>query len=453
MSMTAAHPSTIPELGGRVLVMGLGITGRSCIRFLRRAGVNVAAADTRARPPAVRTLSEDYPDLPLFLGDASEQAFRSADLVLLTPGIAQSDPILEPARRQQIPIWGDVELFARLATAPIAAISGSNGKSTVTSLLGSMAERAGRQTRVGGNLGTPALDLLDQDADLYVLELSSFQLETTHSLAARAATVLNVSPDHLDRYGSLQAYADAKARVFERATMQVVNRDDPLVTAMVRPEARVTGFTLGVPQGDDFGLIESAGEAWLTRGRERLLRASELATVGRHNLANALAALAMGTAMDLDRDSMVAAVRSFGGLPHRCQLVRERRGVRYYDDSKGTNVGATVAAIEGLAGTIVLIAGGRGKGPDFTPLRKAVRDRVRTVVLFGEDAERIARALGSQVPLRMAASLDQAVVMAADVAVAGDAVLLSPACASFDLYKNYVERGRAFVAAVARLAS
>ncbi len=451
MGMAAAVNHSIPELRGRVLVVGLGITGRACVRYLRRTGVNVAAADTRDHPPAVDTLREDYPDLPLFLGDAAVQAFRSADLILLSPGIAPSDPVAQAANRQDIPVWGDIELFSRLADAPIAAITGSNGKSSVTTLVGHMAERAGRQVRVGGNLGTAALDLLDQQADLYVLELSSFQLETTYSLSAQVAAVLNLSPDHLDRYPSLEAYRDAKARVFDGAGVQVVNRDDPLVCAMIRPGRRVLGFTLSNPEPDEYGLLEHAGEVWLSRGPERLLRASELRVPGRHNLANALAAMAMGEALGFRMTCMLPAVRDFSGLPHRCQLVSERGGVSFFDDSKATNVGATVAAIEGLPGTIVLIAGGQGKGQDFSPLRAAVAARVRSVILIGEDAARMADALGSAIPVLRASGMDQAVAMATDVARPGDSVLLSPACASFDMYRNYMERGRAFAAAVGRL--
>jgi UDP-N-acetylmuramoylalanine--D-glutamate ligase len=452
MGMAAALNSSIPELRGRVLVIGLGLTGRACVRYLRRTGVNVAAADTRDHPPAVETLRQDYPDLPLFLGGAAQQAFRSADLILLSPGIALSDPVVQAAHCHDIPVWGDIELFARLADAPIAAITGSNGKSSVTTLVGQMAERAGRQVRVGGNLGTPALDLLDQQADLYVLELSSFQLETTYSLSTQVAAVLNLSADHLDRYPSLAAYRDAKARIFDGAGVQVVNRDDPQVCAMIRPGRRVLGFSLGNPKPDEYGLMERADEVWLCRGPEPLLRASELVVPGRHNLANALAALAVGEALGFGMADMLASVCGFTGLPHRCQLVRERRGVSFFDDSKGTNVGATVAAIQGLPGTIVLIAGGQGKGQDFSPLRSPVETRARSVILIGEDASHIADALGSGVPVLTATSMDQAVAMATDVAQAGDSVLLSPACASFDMYRNYMERGRAFAAAVARLA-
>jgi UDP-N-acetylmuramoylalanine--D-glutamate ligase len=347
-----------------------------------------------------------------------------------------------------------VEIFARLAAAPIAAITGSNGKSTVTALLGQMVSDAGKQVQVGGNIGTPVLDLLAEPVpDCYVLELSSFQLETTRSLAAQAAVVLNVSPDHLDRYDDLAHYAACKQVVYHNAAVSVVNRDDATVMAMAQGAAQVLSFGLDVPAENQFGRIQHNNETWLARGSEPLLPVSRLRMVGEHNQANALAALALGEALDLPMDSMLDTVQHFAGLPHRTQWVAELNGVAWYNDSKGTNVGATLSALKGLPGPLVLIAGGQGKGADFTSLRAAVADKVRAVVLVGEDAQQIALALHDAVPVVFANSMEDAVQQAQQLARPGDAVLLSPACASFDMFNGFEHRGEVFFAAVKALGS
>jgi len=444
-------PGILPELAGHVLVVGLGASGLSCLRLLRRLGVNVAATDTRDRPPALEQVKASWPDLPLFLGGLWPQAFRNADLLLLSPGVALAEPEVAAAAARGVRVWGDIELFARLAQAPTVAITGTNGKSTVTALLGQMAERAGRRVRVGGNLGTPALELLDPQAELYVLELSSFQLETTWSLYARAAAVLNISADHLDRYPSSQAYAAAKARIFQGAGTQVLNLDDPAVLAMALPGRPQIGFTLGKPGRDQLGRLRLAGKRWLAHGARPLLAVTELGISGAHNEANVLAALALSLALGLPLAPCLQAAREFSGLPHRSQLVRERRGVRFVNDSKGTNVGATVAAVAGLEGKLVLIAGGLGKGQDFAPLREALRGRTRAVLVIGKDGPAIARVLASEHPVHAARDLGEAVTLAAELARPGDTVLLSPACASMDMFRDYAERGEAFAAAVAGL--
>jgi UDP-N-acetylmuramoylalanine--D-glutamate ligase len=335
--------------------------------------------------------------------------------------------------------------------APVAAITGSNGKSTVTTLVGEMARIAGRRVAVGGNLGDPALDLLDPAVDLYVLELSSFQLETTDSLRAAAAVVLNVSPDHLDRYDSLEDYAAAKARVYRNAGVAIVNLDDPRVVAMPGGERRV-GFTVGEPGPADYGVRTQAGQAWLCAGTEPVAPLAEMALAGRHNLANGLAALAMADALGLPRAAAREALLTFGGLPHRTQLVAEIGGVRYYDDSKGTNVGATIAALEGFEdGTparTVLIAGGDGKGQDFSALGPVIARTARCVVLIGRDAPLVEAALDPSVARVRAADMADAVRLAARHAVPGDRVLLSPACASFDMFRNYEHRGEMYAQAV-----
>ena len=466
----------MPRLDGTTLVVGLGASGRSMVRALKALGATVAATDSRADPPGLAALQAEFPDVPCHLGGFDPARFASAARLLVSPGVTVKTPAIAAAAARGIPVWGDIELLARLTEAPIAAITGTNGKSTVTTLLGLMAERSGVRAVVGGNLGTPALDLwlrdewqvgadlrvrpeadlrvrpeADRAPELYVLELSSFQLETTHSLNARVATVLNISPDHLDRYDDLDEYVAAKRRIFRGDGALVVNADDPVVMAMVEPGREVLRFTLNEPAENEFGLRREGGETWLARGRERWIAVGELRISGDHNLANALTALAMGQALGLRREGMLAALREFTGLAHRTTLVRERAGVRWFDDSKGTNVGATVAAVRGLPGPVVLIAGGDGKGQDFAPLRPALADKARAVVLIGRDAPSIAAALGDRVPLQPAVDLDEAVRVAARLAEPGDSVLLSPACASFDMFRNYEERGARFAAAVRSL--
>ncbi len=330
----------------RVLVVGLGKTGTSVARFLVGRGVAVAVTDTRLAPPGLDALRRDLPDVALFLGGFDRTAFAAAELVVVSPGVSVQEPLIREARARGVPVVGDIELFAQEAAAPVAAITGSNGKSTTTTLLGEMARIAGRRVAVGGNLGEPALDLLDAAVELYVLELSSFQLETVESLAPAVATVLNISADHMDRYPDLDAYAAAKARIFAHAGVAVVNRDDPRVTAMPGGRWR-RGFTLGEPQPGDFGIAARDGAPWICRGTEALMPVREIVIPGRHNLANALAALAMGDALGLPFPAMREALRCFRGLAHRTALVGEVRGVRFYDDSKGTNVGSTVAAARG----------------------------------------------------------------------------------------------------------
>jgi UDP-N-acetylmuramoylalanine--D-glutamate ligase len=446
------------RLDGTTLVVGLGASGLATVRALKALGAPVAATDSRADPPGLAALQAEFPDVPCHLGGFDPARFADAARLLVSPGVAVKTPAIADAAARGIPVWGDIELLARLTQVPVAAITGTNGKSTVTTLLGLMAERARVRAAVGGNLGPPALDLwlrdeweADRVPDLYVLELSSFQLETTHSLNARVATVLNLSPDHLDRYDDLDDYIAAKRRIFRGDGTLVVNADDPAVMAMVELGRDVLRFTLNEPGEGEFGLWRDGGATWLARGQERWIAAGELRISGDHNLANALAALAMGQALGLRRDGMLAALREFIGLAHRTTLVLERAGVRWFDDSKGTNVGATVAAVRGLPGSVVLIAGGDGKGQDFAPLRPALADKARAVVLIGRDAPSIAAALGDRVPLQFATSLEEAVAAAARLARPGDSVLLSPACASFDMFRNYEERGARFATAVRSL--
>ena len=437
--------------GRRTLVVGLGRTGLSVARYLARRGESVAVTDTRTDPPGLEALRRELPEVAAFLGGLAPEAFAHAERVVVSPGVPLDTPEIAAARAAGVPVVGDVELFALAAAAPVVAVTGSNGKSTVASLVAAMAVRAGRETRAGGNLGTPALDLLgEREPDLYVLELSSFQLETVEHLAPAAATVLNVSPDHLDRYPDLERYAQAKGRIYARARVQVVNRDDARARALATGPGRRVGFGLGrAPSEGDWGVVRRGGEVWLARGDEPLMPAAALRLRGAHNVANVLAALALGEAAGLPLEPMLEAARDFPGLPHRMSLVAERGGVAWIDDSKATNVGAAAAAVASLDRPVVLIAGGQGKGQDFAPLARALRGRARAVVLIGEDAPRLEAALAGAVPeLRRARTMEEAVRLAGGLARPGDAVLLAPACASFDMFEGFEDRGRAFAEAV-----
>jgi UDP-N-acetylmuramoylalanine--D-glutamate ligase len=440
----------------RTVVVGLGKTGLSVVRHLRAQGVSVAVTDTRAEPPALAQLRELAPDIQVSTGGLDERLLNGANAIVISPGIAPSGPFFERARAAGLPLIGDLELFARAARADVVGITGTNGKSTVTTLVARMAQRAGRRTRVGGNLGEPALELLDPAAELYVLELSSYQLDTTSSLQLRAATVLNVTPDHLDRYGSLERYAQSKARIFRHCATAVLNADDPRVLAMSGLAARELRFSLVEGSDAHYMLRRRDGLEWLVRRDEWLLPLAELRLAGRHNAANALAALALGEALGLTRECMLAELREFSGLAHRMSFVAEIAGVRYINDSKGTNVGATEAAIAGLDGPLLLIAGGEGKGQDFKSLAATLRGKLRHALLIGRDARRLGEALGEAAgdscPIDYYDTLEAAVRAAAALARRGDTVLLSPACASLDMFRDYAHRGDVFAAAVRELA-
>jgi UDP-N-acetylmuramoylalanine--D-glutamate ligase len=435
------------------VIVGLGRTGISCARYLHRRGWRLAVTDTRAAPPELAQLRALDAHVPVSLGALDTRLLAGADCVVASPGVPLAHEFFAVARRLGLEIVGDIELFARAANAPVVGITGTNGKSTVTTLLARMAARAGMKVRVGGNLGEPALELLDPQAQLYVLELSSYQLETTGSLNCRAATVLNISPDHLDRYPDLAAYIAAKARIFARCDTAVINLDDPLVVAMPRAARRTLGFSLRASIGADYAVASREGQWWLMRGAQALLPLSALKIQGLHNAANALAALALGEALALPMAAMLAELASFTGLAHRSQWVADVNGVTYIDDSKGTNVGATLAAVAGMPGPLVMILGGEGKSQDFSPLQAAFRGKVRHAVLIGRDAAALEAALRGACTLERAATLEEAVRAAAAAAQPGDAVLLSPACASLDMFKDYAHRGAAFAAAVRNLAA
>ena len=433
----------------RVLIVGLGMTGLSCARYLSSHGIEVAVTDSREQPPGLETLRTELPDVAVFTGSFDEQVFASADELIVSPGVSLKHPLIQQAISAGKKVLGDVELFAQQVTAPVLVVTGSNGKSTVTSLLGIMAREAGLDARVGGNIGKPVLDLpSEQEPDCYILELSSFQLEYTHSLNAQVATVLNISEDHMDRYDSLEDYITAKQRAFRGSGVMVLNRDDLRVMNLAEPVRKIITFGLDEPEKSDYGIRRQNGDVLLCRGESVLLKGNELLIPGLHNVANALAALAIGEAAGFAQSAMIEAIRGFKGLAHRSQFVAEINDVRWYNDSKATNVGATAAALNGLEEPVVLIAGGEGKGADFTDLKAPVKQKARAVILIGKAAGEIAQVLEEAVETRFASDMSEAVNLANEIARPGDSVLLSPACASFDMFKNFEHRGEVFMKAV-----
>lgn len=436
------------------IIIGLGQTGLSCARFLAAKGWPFAVVDTRAEPPLADLFRREFPEVELRCGPLQADFLSRARSLILSPGVARAEPAIQAAESAGAQVLGDIDLFCAEVTAPIVAITGSNAKSTVTTLVGEMAKAAGIRVGVGGNIGVPVLDLLQTGpADLYVLELSSFQLETTHLLRAKAATVLNISPDHLDRYDSIQAYYLAKHRIYRGCEQAIFNRDDALTQPLIAVGMRAQSFGLQTPDLGQWGVREEAGVLYLAKGLETLMPATELRIQGQHNLANALAALALGEAVKLPRQAMLEALRQFSGLPHRCQWVAAAEGVTWINDSKGTNVGATLAAIQGLGselteqGRLLVILGGVAKDQRFVELRTPLQTFARAVILLGQDAPIIAEDLAG-LPLYFVDSMQAAVAQAQALAEAGDVVLLSPACASFDMFSGYAQRGEVFAASV-----
>lgn len=460
--------------GKKILILGMGNTGLSVAKWLSRAGAILSVADTRPAPPNLAQFHELISTKNIFCGPFQADLFLQTDLMVISPGVALSEPLIAAAVQRNVPVVGDIELFALAlqeydpGQAKIIAITGSNGKSTVTTMVGMMAEHAGLDVEVAGNIGRTVLDALMQRMDsrrwpqLWVLELSSFQLETTRNLQADAATVLNLSEDHLDRYPDMSAYIAAKSTIFSSGNckgIQVLNRDDPLVLAMTRMDRQQLSFGMSEPTVDEqFGLHADGANLWLAQGNTCLMKTSELALTGRHNAANALAALALCRAIALPFEPLLSALRVFEGLPHRMQKVAKINKVTFYNDSKSTNVGSTIAALNGfltnvvltgLPTKVVLIAGGDGKGQDFRPLRQPVREHARGVILLGRDAENIARSIRDcGIPIHRVATLEQAVQLGFLLAEPGDCVLLSPACASLDMFDNYEHRAQVFIDAV-----
>jgi UDP-N-acetylmuramoylalanine--D-glutamate ligase len=445
--------------GRNVVVLGLGMTGLSAARWATRRGARVTVADTRADPPRAAQLRTELPQVTLKTGPITDAVFGDVQLIIISPGLSKDLPPIRAAVARGIELVGDIELFAR-ALPPaqkVLAITGSNGKTTVTALTCELLRASGLAVSSVGNIGEPVLDVLaahEQGSpwpDAFVIELSSFQLETTTSLEPVAATVLNVTENHLDRYAGIDEYSSAKARIFAGLGEQVLNRDDPRVLAMRLPGRVVQTFGAGVPEGEnDWGLVERQGAAWLARGGALLLPASELQLVGRHNALNALAALALASTLVKIDARVLAALTAFQGLEHRMERVADIGGVLFVNDSKGTTVAATLAALDGIDRPAVLIAGGEGKGQDFAPLKAGVEAHCRAVVLLGRDAPAIAAVLSGVTPaVEFAPALEVAVARAIARARSGDAVLLSPACASLDMFRDYADRGDRFKAAVA----
>jgi len=437
---------------GTTAIIGLGVTGFSCVKFLY-GREKLLVLDTRDAPPMLSRLAAEFPDVEVVCG-AREHDFAGVDRIIVSPGISL-DHCLLAGVGGRIPLDSDIDLFCEAARAPIVAITGTNGKSTVTSLVGHLLTASGRRTAVGGNLGDAALDLLDAEVQAYVLELSSFQLERLRSHHFAAACILNVTADHLDRHGDLAGYAASKQRVYRDCALAVANRADPL-TLPAGAVGRLITFGPDAPEAGHWGVVESGGERFLARGRERLLDCGALPVAGRHNEQNVLAACALTEDWQIPAAALIDGLKSFRGLPHRCQRVDARRGVEYINDSKATNVGATLAALDGLARPgaphIVLIAGGDGKGADFAPLKPSVAAAVKLLVVFGQDAERLERTLAPVVPCRVVTNMEEAVAAAAEAAGDGDVVLLSPACASLDMYTNFAARGDHFARCVEALA-
>lgn len=432
------------------LVVGLGATGLSVARYLKRSDADAIFYDSREEPPGMDELNEVWPDAEVLLGDIRFP--RGVSRIIASPGVPDSHSLLKKARKKKVEVLSDIELFAREARQPFVAVTGSNGKSTVTTLLYHMCRADGRQVLAGGNLGEPALDLLDQDTpDIYVLELSSFQLQRTHTLPAEVALLLNVSPDHLDWHADEDEYRAAKYRVFDDVDSAVINRADETAAEKARHCGRVISFGLDVPEGDHYGIREEDGEKYLACGDVLLLCVRDLALYGLHNQLNALAALAAGDLIGLDMAAMLQVLVEFPGLPHRMQFVARIGAVDYINDSKATNVAAAVASINSVDSMLVLVAGGDGKGGNFGELAEAIEGRLRGAVLIGKDAEKIAHALDTVMPVHFAENMESAVHMAATCAESDDTVLLAPACASLDQYDNYIARGDAFCEAVEAL--
>lgn len=431
------------------LVIGLGKTGFACANYLAQQGQQVVVADSREMPPYLAQLKATWPQIAVSLGAFETELCTGASTIILSPGVPLAEPAIQAAIAQGVPVRSEIDLFSAAAQAPIVAITGSNAKSTVTSLVGHMAQTAGWHVAVGGNLGTPAVELLDDTVELYVMELSSFQLETTHDLKAEVACVLNISPDHMDRYDNdLMAYHTAKHRVFQGCKKVVENADDQLTYALVPDEVERRQFTLAKPDLKQYGICQQDAKDFLCVGFDKLIACADLAMTGSHNMANALAALALGDSVDLPRTAMLESLRVFTGLAHRCEWVAEQAGVTYINDSKGTNVGATVAAIQGLGATIsgkvILLAGGVGKGADFSDLSDPMATFGKAAVVYGQDGNSIGDVLAESTSIIRTADMVAALEQARNLAQAGDLILLSPACASFDAYASFEKRGEHF---------
>jgi UDP-N-acetylmuramoylalanine--D-glutamate ligase len=447
-SVADAKGGAVGTATRELLVLGMGATGAACARHFGRLGIDAWFADTRAEPPGLAAIREAMPGAGVMAGAIPAHVPAGVSRIVVSPGVDLDLPLLAEARGRGLPLLSDLDVFAEQCRAPVIGITGSNGKSTVTSMVGAMLAADGWHPGVGGNLGTPVLDLLDPAARVYALELSSFQLERSAPLRLAAAVLLNLAPDHLDRHGSMAAYAAAKARIYANCATAVVNRDEPSLAALVPAGTRVVGFGLGEAPTGHFGLLATPQGEFLARGTEPLLAVAELGTTGRHNVANALAALALVEAIGARLSVCTAALRTFTGLPHRMQLVAEAGGVRWIDDSKATNVAAAVTSIRGTPGALVLIAGGDAKGQSFAELADALRARAVVALLIGRDRAQLARELAGACAVEEADTLPAAVARARALARPGTTVLLAPACSSLDMFRDYAHRGAVFAAAV-----
>jgi len=436
------------ESAKNIVIVGLGLTGQSCVDFLYRSDRSLTVVDTRVNPPGLTAFQKRYQDVALHAGELPEEIILAADLIVVSPGVDLRSPVFIAAQKAGLPIIGDVEIFALYVDAPVIGITGSNGKSTVTTLVGDIARFAGLKVAVGGNIGEPVLTLLKEHADVYVLELSSFQLESVYSLACEVAVVLNLSMDHMDRYNSFEDYVTAKQRIFSHARYCVVNADDEVVMSLLSDACQKICFSSNCSNDDIYGLEVVNGKTKVCYKGGNVLSLDTLRVPGKHNQVNAVAATAIAQAMGWPIQAIEQALKEFKGLQHRCELILEADGRRWINDSKGTNVGATVAALDGLDGPLVLIAGGDGKGADFSPLCQAMEGKVLQAVLIGQDAAKIAAAIEGKVVYQYAHDMDEAVALAAKSAPAESVILLSPACASLDMYANYQQRGDAFTQAV-----
>lgn len=449
MSLIASDKTTI--------IIGLGETGMSCARFLAKQGRLFSVFDTRQNPPNLESFVSEFPKVEVVLGELNKDRLAAANEIILSPGIDARHPAIEHAKNYGVSLRGDIDLFAEQIKAPLAAITGSNGKSTVTTLLGEMAKAAGKNVKVGGNLGVPALDLVDDQAELYVMELSSFQLELVDRLGADVVCLLNISEDHMDRYDTKLQYLQAKQRIFKGAKTVVVNDDEPLSQPLVAQDMKIVHYGMNGLDLNKFSYSEERLGASLMKGFESLIDVSELQISGQHNYSNALCALAMGHELGLPIDAMLKALREFTGLAHRCEWVRQLDGVTYINDSKGTNAGATAAAISGFGAQleqnagVVLIAGGDAKGAQLLELREPMQRFGRHAIVYGADAEVVAEAVSDVCAVQRCASLQEALECARKVAQAGDLVLFSPAAASLDMFKNFEHRGDCFKQEVALL--
>ncbi|MEQ1638110.1 MAG: UDP-N-acetylmuramoyl-L-alanine--D-glutamate ligase [Methylococcales bacterium] len=439
------------DSGSKVLVVGLGITGLSVAKYLDQLGLPYAIVDSRTKPALMAEFIEKHPEVPVFTGGFDADAFNVATHLIVSPGVSLDEPAIRGALGRGAKNISDIDLFACSVNAPVVAITGSNGKSTVTTMVGDMAKAAGKKVGVGGNLGVPALDLINEATELYVLELSSFQLERTTCLNAAVATVLNISADHLDRHAGVADYASQKQSVFNGAGAMVLNVDDPLVDAMRSEGIDRTILTFGLNHPADFYIATEQGIEYLMYRTQALMPVEDLPLEGSHNVANALAALALGSAVNLEMPMMCKALRDFKGLAHRMQKVAVIKDVAWINDSKATNIGACVAALQGYTHPLILIAGGDAKGADMQDLVPTIQAKVKSVILMGKDAALIERALNGCVPTFAATNMQQAVKIAAGIALAGDTVLLSPACASIDQFRDYKDRGEQFTRAVLAL--